>query len=487
MVPPVALMIWAARRLDHRVAVVADHDRQARRVQALLFEQLAAGLGVGAVKLERHAEAGKQLPQLVGAAVVERSDDAEQLEAGFLVLGPVGQEPADRAVKILFEHPRLGEVVIGLAQRHGLDDRAARRVVALDQEHPLGQRVQVMRTGQEVDSGHLAHLVIGDEQCHRLAPAGHLAQPRQPGGGRRLTDDPEVLAEPPAEIVAERVHHPGLVIDHEQDGSCHRVPAQPGPDSGIGRCCPHPERLPMPGPVRRHREPRTGAVRQAFASHPVVSAGHQARMQARWRACGDHVKAPRQHGRRSARQAAGRSSVPSCLVRVAPRRSASLCAGELGGHGVGAQPDHPGQRRVGTLTSIGRELYPGIIEHFAKRQPGWHVELRSFGWGDPTAGLSDQATDAAFLWLPVDAADVEFEILVTERRFVAISSRHPLAGREAVEFAEIASEPFAALPASAGPAREFWLATGRRAGLPGSPPRSPRPTRSSRSCPPARR
>jgi len=122
--------------------------------------------------------------------------------------------------------------------------------------------------------------------------------------------------------------------------------------------------------------------------------------------------------------------------------------------------------RVGTLTSIGRELYPGIIEHFAKRQPGWHVELRSFGWGDPTAGLSDQATDAAFLWLPVDAADVEFEILVTERRFVAISSRHPLAGREAVEFAEIVSEPFAALPASAGPTREFWLATGRRAGRP---------------------
>jgi len=36
--------------------------------------------------------------------------------------------------------------------------------------------------------------------------------------------------------------------------------------------------------------------------------------------------------------------------------------------------------RVGTLTSIGRALYPAIIDHFAKRQPGWQVELRSFGW-----------------------------------------------------------------------------------------------------------
>jgi DNA-binding transcriptional LysR family regulator len=122
--------------------------------------------------------------------------------------------------------------------------------------------------------------------------------------------------------------------------------------------------------------------------------------------------------------------------------------------------------RAGTLTSIGRELYPGIIEHFTKRQPGWQVELRSFGWGDPTAGLSDQVTDAAFVWLPVDATDLDFEVLATERRFVALGRQHRLAGRQAVEFAEIAGEPFAALPASAGPARDFWLATGQRAGRP---------------------
>jgi len=40
--------------------------------------------------------------------------------------------------------------------------------------------------------------------------------------------------------------------------------------------------------------------------------------------------------------------------------------------------------RVGTLTSIGRDLYPAILDHFAKHQPGWQVELRSSGWGDAT-------------------------------------------------------------------------------------------------------
>jgi len=122
--------------------------------------------------------------------------------------------------------------------------------------------------------------------------------------------------------------------------------------------------------------------------------------------------------------------------------------------------------RVGTLTSIGRELYPAIIDHFAKCQPGWHIELRSFTWGDPTAGLRDQASDAAFVWLPIDTADVDFEVLATERRFVAISTRHPLADRRAIEFTEIINEPFAALPASAGPLRDFWLATDQRAGKP---------------------
>ena len=120
--------------------------------------------------------------------------------------------------------------------------------------------------------------------------------------------------------------------------------------------------------------------------------------------------------------------------------------------------------RVGTLTSIGRGLYPAITDQFAKRQPGWQVELRSYGWGDPTAGLRDRAADAAFVWLPIDAAEIETAVLATERRFVAISARHPLADRQAIEFSELINEPAAALPASAGAQRDFWLATDARAG-----------------------
>jgi DNA-binding transcriptional LysR family regulator len=124
--------------------------------------------------------------------------------------------------------------------------------------------------------------------------------------------------------------------------------------------------------------------------------------------------------------------------------------------------------RVGTLTSIGRALYPAITDQFAKRQPGWQVKLHTYGWGDPTAGLRDHAADAAFVWLPIDAAEIETVVLATERRFVAISASHPLADRQTIEFSEIVNEPVAALPASAGPQRDFWLALDARAG------RSPR-------------
>src|SRR6516162_6977650 len=46
--------------------------------------------------------------------------------------------------------------------------------------------------------------------------------------------------------------------------------------------------------------------------------------------------------------------------------------------------------RVGTLTSIGRDLYPSAIDHFAKREPGWRLDLRSFSWADPTAGPAER-------------------------------------------------------------------------------------------------
>ncbi len=86
-----------------------------------------------------------------------------------------------------------------------------------------------MGAREEVDPGHLAHVVIDDEQRYPIAGASDFAQRGQPGGGRRLADDAEVFAESPAEIVPERAGDPGVVIEHEQDWLCHLLPPRMQP------------------------------------------------------------------------------------------------------------------------------------------------------------------------------------------------------------------------------------------------------------------
>jgi DNA-binding transcriptional LysR family regulator len=117
---------------------------------------------------------------------------------------------------------------------------------------------------------------------------------------------------------------------------------------------------------------------------------------------------------------------------------------------------------VGFHTRIGRGLVPAIGAALEERLPGWRLRFRQVPWGDPAVGLHDGTVDVAVAWLPVAGAGIAHRVAATEQRWVALPAAHPLARREAVPFAELAAEPFVALPASAGPMREFWLATDHR-------------------------
>jgi DNA-binding transcriptional LysR family regulator len=121
--------------------------------------------------------------------------------------------------------------------------------------------------------------------------------------------------------------------------------------------------------------------------------------------------------------------------------------------------------RLGMQTSLGRDLYPAVLKLFTARQPDWRLTLRLYEWTDPSAGLFDERTDAAFLWLPVPTG-LEYRTLLREPRWVALPSGHRLAELPEVDFTDLLDEPFVALPPQVGAARDFWLAAEERTGRP---------------------
>ncbi|WP_345015977.1 LysR family transcriptional regulator [Streptomyces shaanxiensis] len=123
---------------------------------------------------------------------------------------------------------------------------------------------------------------------------------------------------------------------------------------------------------------------------------------------------------------------------------------------------------VGMSTSPGRGgLLPAIRSRFTADHPDTVLRLRQVSWQDPTAGLADGDADVAFVWLPLPDADrYGWTVIAQEPRLVALPESHPLAARTEVDFADLADEPFLALPAAAGPLRDYWLALEERGGRP---------------------
>jgi DNA-binding transcriptional LysR family regulator len=119
--------------------------------------------------------------------------------------------------------------------------------------------------------------------------------------------------------------------------------------------------------------------------------------------------------------------------------------------------------RVGFQTSIGRGLISGVTAAMEEMLPGWKLMFRQVSWADPTVGLADGNADVAIAWLPLPpGGGFTSKVLTAEDRWVALPAGHRLAAHEVVPFAELSGEPFIALPAGAGVARDFWLATSQR-------------------------
>jgi DNA-binding transcriptional LysR family regulator len=114
-----------------------------------------------------------------------------------------------------------------------------------------------------------------------------------------------------------------------------------------------------------------------------------------------------------------------------------------------------GELRVGFLASVANYLMPPLVRALGERHPG--VTLRT---DDVTiAALVDRLREGSLdagLSRPPLVDDLESEVILSEPVAAVLPERHPLAGREQLELAELADEPWVLTP------RESWLPWHRR-------------------------
>lgn len=123
----------------------------------------------------------------------------------------------------------------------------------------------------------------------------------------------------------------------------------------------------------------------------------------------------------------------------------------------------PGRKLVvGFQANAAAELTRGVLAAYRHDNPTVHVEMRSYHFSDPTAGLADGSADVAFVRPPLPQfKDLRMAPLFTEPRVLAVSEASELATRSSVRVEELLEEPFVARNAP-DLWRDFWLAVDAR-------------------------
>ena len=145
----------------------------------------------------------------------------------------------------------------------------------------------------------------------------------------------------------------------------------------------------------------------------------------------------------------------------------ALAAAERAGDAAGALADGlAGRLRVGLAATSALDLTPRLLRTFAERYPLVEVSMEHFDFEDPSGGLHARRSDAALVRPPFNEHGLELVLIGAEPRFAVLAADHALAGRAALDFAEIADEPWMEAPTD-----PLWCDFWRVAELRTEPPR----------------
>jgi DNA-binding transcriptional LysR family regulator len=146
--------------------------------------------------------------------------------------------------------------------------------------------------------------------------------------------------------------------------------------------------------------------------------------------------------RRVALTAAGEAFLPAAraCLEAADRAAndAAAATGEIRGRLV-----------VGIIPTVTGLDLPAALNNFHQDHQQVRIVLRSAGSDDLAAGIRAGDIDVAVLGLPesVEPRGVAHRVLNHDRHVAVVAHDHRLAGRERLDLAELAAEPFADFPA----------------------------------------
>ena len=97
--------------------------------------------------------------------------------------------------------------------------------------------------------------------------------------------------------------------------------------------------------------------------------------------------------------------------------------------------------RIGTFTSVSRNLLPQLMKGFSRKYPSVQYELKQGEYTSITRWILEGSVDLGFLG-PGKIEGVQQKMLYRDEMMAVLPEEHPLAAKETVTLKDLAAEPF---------------------------------------------
>jgi DNA-binding transcriptional LysR family regulator len=113
---------------------------------------------------------------------------------------------------------------------------------------------------------------------------------------------------------------------------------------------------------------------------------------------------------------------------------------------------------IASLGPVPGALLSPLLSTFSARRPHLRIDVRALEFSEMLSALRSGKADVAFLYAPIDEADLEVTPLISEPRVAVLPHDHRLAGRASISAGDLAGETFVAQPdVTPQPWRDFWM------------------------------